>query len=308
MTYDLIIIGADAAGLTAAIYAGRKKINALVLTEKVGGQSVYTDNIENYPGFLEISGLELVARIKKQVQKFGVPIEEGEKVVSIEKKDDRFIIQTDEASHYETRAIVIATGGRWRKLNVPGEEQFIGKGVSFCAICDAPFYKGKDVAVVGGGNTAFESACDLLKYANKIYLLQHRDKFIGDKDRQEKLEISGKVEFLTSAETREIKGRNFVESLVYEDLTTGEMKELKVGGIFINIGQVPNSSFAEGLLELNDRKEIVIDKATNQTSLSGIFAAGDVSDIKYKQSVIAAAEGTKAALSACDYLKRIKDK
>lgn len=296
MIYDLIIIGGDAAGLTAGIYAGRKKVNALILTKKSGGQSLLTDSIENYPGFLKISGLELIGKLKEQVQKFGVPTEEKE-VTDISGEINNFVVKTNDGD-YNTKTIIIASGSRWRPLNVPGEKEFMGKGVSICTICDAPFFSGKDVAVIGGGNSALESANDLLKYAKKIYVLQHKEEFVGDSILLDKLKKEKKIEFFTNAETREIKGSKFAESLVYENLKTKEKNELKVSGIFINIGRIPNSSFAEGFVELNEYKEIVIDPKTNATSVSGVFAAGDVTDIKYKQFVVAAAEGAKAALSA----------
>jgi len=305
MVYDLIIIGADSAGLTAGIYAGRKKMNTLTLTKKIGGQSLLTDNIENYPGFLRVSGVGLVSNMKKQVEKYGIPIKENEEVVEILKKDDKFLVKTSKEEH-ETSTVIIATGQHWKELKVPGEKEFIGRGVSTCAICDAPFYDGKEVAIVGGGNSAFDSAYDLLKYANKIYIVHHSEKFKGDKIMHEKLLQSGKVEFLTLAETKEIKGDKFVESLVYEDLSASgglasNKKELKVSGVFINIGQIPNSSFTENFLKLNEYKEIITDKH-GVTSVPGVFAAGDVTDVKYKQNIIAAAAGAKAALSAYGYL------
>ena len=298
--YDLIIIGADAAGLTAGIYAGRKKVNALILSKKIGGQSMLTDSMENYPGFLKISGLELVGRLKEQVDKFEVPIKE-EEVFSVSGDAGNFSVKTKNGE-YAAKKIIIATGSKWRPLNVPGEEKFMGKGVSVCTICDAPFYSGKDVAVIGGGNSALESAFDLLKYANKIYILQHREKFIGDEILFEKLKKESKVELLTSAEIKEIKGDKFVEGLVYEDLKEGKTKMLNVNGVFVNIGRIPNTSFLGGFVELNEYGEIVIDFKTNKTSRPGVYATGDVTDTKYKQFVVAAAEGAKAALSATDSL------
>ena len=299
--YDLIIVGADAAGLTAGIYAGRKKVDALILSQKIGGQSLFTDSMENYPGFLKISGMELIGRLSEQVKKFEVPIKE-EEVLSVSGDIGDFSVKT-QGGEYKAPKIIIATGSGWRPLNIPGEEKFMGKGVSVCAICDAPFYSGKDVAVVGGGNSAFESALDLLKYAGKIYILQHREKFVGDAVPFEKLKKEKSVVFITSAETKEIKGDKFVEGLLYEDLKTGETKELKVSGVFVNIGRIPNTSFLKDFVDLNERGEIVIDSKTNTTSRPGIFAAGDVTDVKFKQFVIAAAEGAKAVLSATDSLE-----
>jgi len=302
MVHDLIIVGGDSAGLSAGIYAGRKKMKALILAKKIGGQSFFADSVENYPGFLEISGQDLISRMKEQVEKFGVPIQE-EEVVSISKNQQLFLVKIKNGE-FRARAVVIASGSHWKTLDVPGERGFIGKGVSVCAICDAPFFGGKDVAVIGGGNAAFESAYSLLKYASKVYIVQHADKFIGDQALRDKLEKSGKVQFLANAETKEIKGDKTVDSLIYEDLKTGKMVELKVGGVFINIGRLPNSSFVGDFLELNRRGEIVIDHQTNAASVPGIFAAGDVTDIKYKQLIVAAAEGAKAALSAYEYLSR----
>jgi thioredoxin-disulfide reductase len=310
MIYDLIIIGADAAGLSAGIYAGRKKLNTIILTKKLGGQSLLTDNIENYPGFLEISGVELVSKMKKQVEKFGVPIKEGEEVLEIRFHTASavnrisFVVKTKEKEH-RAKSDLVATGMRRRPLNVPVENEFMGKGVSVCTICDAPFFVGKDVAVIGGGNSAFESAYDLLKYADKIYLLQHNDKFKADKALYERVKQSNRVEFLTNAEIQEIKGLKMVEEMVYEDIKSGQTKKLKVSGVFINIGQIPNSSFVENFLELNEYKEIVIDLKTNASSVPGVFAAGDVTEVKYKQSIVAAAEGVKAALSAFEYLRNL---
>lgn len=305
MIYDLIIIGADAAGLSAGIYAGREKLKTLILTKKLGGQSFYTDHIENYPGFLKISGTELILKMTEQAEKFGLVIKEGEEVLSIKKTGGYFLAETKN-DRYETKSIIVASGRHWRELNVPGEKEFVSRGVSVCSICDAPFFAGKNVAVVGGGNSALESALGLSKYANKIYLLQHRKKFKGDKAAQNKLKESGRVEFLTNAETREIRGDKFVSALVYEDLASGEKRELKVDGVFINIGQVPNSSFVEGFLKLNSQKEIVVNLQNNAASVKGVFAAGDVTNIRFKQSVIAAAEGVKAALSASEFLRDLR--
>ncbi len=303
--YEVIIIGADTAGLTAGIYAGRKKMDALILTKRLHGQSVYANSVQNFPGFISISGLELVSNIRKQVENLGVPIKNDSEALSIEKKGENFEIRTDNGS-FAAKTVIIATGRRPKPLGVKDEARFLGKGISVCALCDAPFYKDKEVAVIGGGNSAFNSAYDLLVYAKKIHLLQHRDKFIGDEVLYEQLKNSGKVEFLTGVEVREIKGGRFVEGLVYEDLKTGEMKELAVTGIFVNIGQAPNSAFVEGVVEMNKYKEIVVDPKTNATSVPGIFAAGDVTDIRYKQFIIAAADGTKALLSAFEYLRNFK--
>ena len=302
MVYDLIILGSGSAGLTAAIYASRKKLNTLILTKQIGGQSLNASEIENFPGFLKISGAELIEKIKEQVAKYGVKIKDGVTINGIEKKDAIFSVKTGENKIFESKAIIIALGKTPKKLEVPGAQKFEGRGVSFCTICDAPLFAGKNTAVIGGGNAALKSAMDLLAYSPKIYILQHSDKFIGDEITVEKLKASGKVELLTNAETLEIKGNDFVEGFVYKDLITGERKELAIGGVFVNIGQIPNTDFLKGFLALNREGEIIIDPRTTQTSVDGIFAAGDVADLPYKQCVIAAAEGAKSALSAHEYL------
>ncbi|OHA13382.1 MAG: hypothetical protein A2909_01780 [Candidatus Tagabacteria bacterium RIFCSPLOWO2_01_FULL_39_11] len=302
MTYDLIIIGGASAGLTSAIYSARKKLNTLVLTEKIGGQSLLTDNIENYPGFKIISGQDLVGKMEDQVKSLGVEIKEGINVKGIAKKDSVFEINAGNGEIFQAKSIIIAAGKRPRRLNAPGEKEFTGKGVSYCSTCDAPLFAGKNVAVVGGGNAGLESAVDLAGYADKIYVLEFAEKISGDESTQEKLRETKKVEFIANAEIKEIKGNVFVENLIYEDRVSKEEKELKVGGVFVNIGQIPNTDFVKGFVELNKWGEIVIDHKTSQTSVEGIFAAGDATDTPYKQCVIAAGEGAKAALSAYNYL------
>jgi len=306
MNYDLAIIGAASAGLTAGIYAGRKKINTVILSKEVGGQALLTDTIENFPGFDSISGKELASRERAQAEKFGVEIKEGVEVESMEKNGDDFLIKIKGGDSIGAKAVIIATGKNPRRLGVPGEKEFENKGVSFCSICDAPLYGGKDVAVVGGGNSGLESAMDLTKYANKIYVLEFGGKIMGDESTRERLAQTGKVEFVTNVEVLEIKGSVLVEKIAYRDRKTGEVKELSVGGVFVNIGWVPATGFlsSEGkdFVKLNDRGEVVIDHRTTETSVKGAYAAGDVSDVKYKQCVIAAGEGAKAALSAHEYL------
>ena len=304
MIFDLIIVGADSAGLTAGIYAGRKKMNAVILSKQIGGQSLYAARIENYPGIQSVSGTNLVSAIKKQVERHGIAIKDDTEIISVAKEGDVFSLKDSRGNIYGAKTLIIASGGSPKLLGIKGEKEFMGKGVSVCATCDAPFYDNKTAAIIGGGNSAFDSAYDLLQYAQKIYLLRHRDKFIGDELVYEFLKRSGKVEFIICAETQEIKGGQFVDSLTYKDLKTGEDNELKVNGVFVNIGQVPNSNFMEGLLELNKYKEIITDARNGSTSQPGIFAAGDVTDGRYKQVILAAADGAKALLSAAEYLRR----
>lgn len=302
MLYDVAIIGGAGAGMTAAIYSARKKLNTVLIAKQVGGQCVLTNNIENYPGFEKISGIELMNKMRKQVEKYGVLIEEGEEVKSIEKKDGHFLIKLKDNESIGTKTIIVATGKNPRRLGIPGEKEFEGKGVVFCSICDAPLFAGKDVVVAGGGNSGLHTALDLLNYADNIYVLGSRPKIIGDEILQEKLIKSGKVKFFTDARIVEIKGGTFVEKIIYQDKKTERIKEISAQGIFVSAGWSPATSFLDGFLDLNDKGEIIINPKTNETSASGVFAAGDCTDIKYKQIIIAAGEGAKAALSAYNYL------
>lgn len=306
MVYDLIIVGGASAGLSAAIYAARKKLNFILLTDKVGGQSLLTDSIENYPGFASISGPELVKKMEEQALALGAEIREKKLVKAIRKADKIFEIQTHDNEKYQTKTIIVASGKHPRPLNVPGEKELTGKGVSYCSTCDAPLFQNVPVAVIGGGNSGLESANDSAPYASRIYVLEFGPKIIGDEGTQEKLKSTSKVEFIANAQVLKIFGEKFVDGLIYKDRISGEEKELKVKGIFVNVGQIPSSKFVEGFLELNQQGEIVIDHKTNQASVEGIFAAGDVADIKYKQCVVAAAEGAKSALSAYSYLQGLK--
>ena len=301
--YDLVIIGGATSGLTAGIYAARKKLNAVILTKEIGGQNLQTENIENFPGFEKISGPELTEKMKKQVQNYGLQIKSGTEVKSISKIDDFFEIVTNTPDKIKTKSIIIATGKKHKKLSIPGEKKFENKGVVYCSICDAPLFGGKDVVVAGSGNSGLGSAFDLLKYANKIYIIGRAEKVKGDEFLQEKLKKYDKVVFITSADVKEIKGSDFVEEVVYLDKKSGKEKSLKAQGVFVNIGWLPSSSFLKNFVKLNEYGEIIVDPKTNETSIKGVFAAGDVTDVKYKQCVIAAGEGAKAALSAYDYLK-----
>jgi len=295
-TYNIVIIGVGPAGLSSAIYAARKKLKILILTDQTGGQALLTSSIENYAGIRSISGADLISAMKEQVENYGVKIIEGVKVKEILQNAGGFEVKSQENS-YKTKTVLIATGKTPRKLHVPGEKELEGMGISFCSICDAPLYGGKDVAVVGGGNAGLDAAFDLTKYANKIYILEFSDKLLGDEATQEKLRKDDKVVFILNAETKEIKGKDKVEELTYKDRKTGETHRLQVGGVFEAIGSIPSTDFVKDVLKLNEKNEIVIRPETNATSIDGIFAAGDVTDIPFKQDIISAGEGAKAALS-----------
>jgi len=303
MVYDLIIIGGGPAGITAGIYAARKKINTLLVTKEFGGQVNKGHEIMNYPGITMTMGVDLMKKFVEHLKNFDIEIKEGKNVREIQRAVQEFNIILENGEQFQGRAIIIASGKNPRPLKVPGEEKFVGKGVTYCSICDTPLFKGKDVAVIGGGNAGLDAAMDLTKYANKIYVLEFMEKMLGDESTQEKLRASGKVEMITNVATKEFKGDKLLESLVYEDKKSGEMKELKVQGVFVEIGYVPSSGFIKDLVEFNKAGEIIINPQGNNTKTPGVFAAGDVTDIPYKQIVIACAEGAKAALSAYNYLQ-----
>ncbi len=301
MIYDVIIIGGGPAGITAGIYAARKKLKTLLITKEWGGQVTKAIEIENWPGIKKISGMDLMKQMTEHLKNFEIEIKENKEVIDLDKNGDNFIINDGEEK-YEARTVVIATGKIPRSLNIPGEDQFKGKGVSICSTCDAPMFKDKDVAVIGGGNAGFGVALDMIKYAKKVYILEFFEEMKGDPITKEKLAQSGIVEFITNVSVKEIKGTKFVESLVYEDRKTGEDSEINVGGVFISVGMSAKVGFAEKWVELNKVGEIVIDK-NNNTKTPGLFAAGDITDIKYEQITIACGEGAKAMLAATDYLK-----
>jgi len=300
MVYDLIIIGGGPAGITAGIYAARKKLKTLLITKEWGGQITKASEVQNWPGIKNISGLDLIKQMTEHLKSYEIEIKENREVIDLDKKDDIFLVR-DNDEQYRAKAVIIASGKIPRTLNIPGEEKFKGKGVSICATCDAPLFKDKTVAVIGGGNVGFGVAMDLLKYVKKIYILEFFEEMKGDPLTKEKLTQTKKVEFITNAAVKEIKGDKFVKSLVYEDRKTSEDHEIQVEGVFISVGMMAKAEFATKLVELNKIGEIVIDK-DNYTKTAGLFAAGDITDIKYEQIVIAAGEGAKAALAATDYL------
>jgi len=310
MSYDLIIIGGGPAGITAAIYAGRQKLNILLITKEFGGQIARKAvMIENYPGFEEISGLELIQRFEKHLRKQKIDIER-DAVKEVKKVNQKFIVITQSKNKFESKTVIIASGADPRPLEIPGEKEFLGRGVSYCTVCDAPLFSNKTVAVIGGGNAGFEATIALSSWAKKIYILEYGEKINADLENQERVEKTGKVEIITNAQIKEIKGEKFVNSLIYLDRKTGKKNNLGVEGVFIEIGSQPATSFVKDLVRfnhlINRLDEIEIDSRNCQTTTPGLFAAGDVSDVKYKQIVIAAGEGAKAALSAYDYLQKQK--
>lgn len=300
--YDLIIVGAGPAGITAGIYAARKKLNFLVMTKDIGGQAGISADIENYTGYQYIAGPDLVKKFKDHMDEFKMEVKEGEEVVRVEKINGTFRVKTDTET-YESKTLIIVTGAKPRTLNVPGEGKFKNRGVTYCATCDAPLFANMDVAVIGGGNSALDATLQLIKIANRIYLININPSFRGDEVMIEKVEKSDKVITLYNTKTLEILGDKMVSGIRLEK--DGEQKILNVQGVFVEIGYVANSDLVANLVELNKRGEVVVDKHC-KTNLPGIFAAGDVSNAPYKQIVVAAGDGAKTTLSAYEYLSKLR--
>ena len=299
--YDLIIIGAGPAGITAAVYAARKKIDTLVVTKDIGGQAALSGDIQNYTGYQFISGPELAEKFEEHMRKFNFDIRENEEVTKLDAKQNNFLIKTDKNS-YRAKAVIVASGKKSRELGVSGEKKFKNKGLVYCATCDAPLFSGDDVAVIGGGNSALDAALQLMKIANHVYVINITDHLNGDEIMQEKIKKSKKVSILYNSQVIEILGDDFVNSIKIEKDKKEET--LAVQGIFVEIGLIPNSNFA---VDLNKTKsgEIKVNNK-NITNIPGIFAAGDVTDVFEKQIIIAAGEGAKAALSVFHYLSSRK--
>ncbi len=304
--YDLIIIGGGPAGITAGIYAARQKLNILLITKEFGGQiAKKAVAIENYPGFEKISGMELIQKFEKQLRKQKIDIER-DGVIKVKKIGDHFLVITKSKNRFESKAVIVASGADPRALKVEGEKKFLGKGLSYCVTCDGPLFEGKNVAIIGGGNSAFEAALFLAKIAKKIYILEYGKEVKADFENQEKVKKTGKVEIITQAAVKEIKGEKFVNSLTYEDRVRGQEITLEVEGVFVEIGNQPATSFIKDLVDFNERDEIIIDLATCQTKTPGLFAAGDVTQIFPKQIVVAAGEGVKAVVNAFKYINGLK--
>ncbi|MEI7903959.1 MAG: FAD-dependent oxidoreductase [Candidatus Firestonebacteria bacterium] len=299
--FDLVIIGGGPAGITAAVYAARKKLDFLLITADIGGQAPWSGDIANYTGYNFVTGPELVSKFEEHLKQFPVNIKEGEFARSIDKKGDIFEIWTSRGA-YEAKSVIIATGKRSRELNVPGEKEFKNKGLAYCATCDGPLFAGKDTAVIGGGNSALDAALQLVRYCTKVYIINNTERLGGDTVMKEQAEKAGNLEVLNSSKVLEVLGGKVVSGLKIEKVKDGntEIVELKVQGVFVEIGLLPNSEFA-ALAGKNSAGEIVVN-ADCATGIPGIFAAGDVTNVAEKQIIIAAGEGAKAALAAFKYL------
>jgi thioredoxin-disulfide reductase len=300
---DLVIIGAGPSGLTAALYCKRKGLSFKIISDSIGGQMSKTDNVENYPGYISLTGPELSKKMREQIESLGVSID-LDRVSKIERSASGFTVKTESGKLYDSVAIIVASGSHWRELGVPGEKEYINKGVSYCTTCDAPLYMDMDVAVVGGGNSAAEAVLDLMTIATKIYMVV-RSTLKADKISVDKIKASDKVTVYEGYTVENLKGTDFLGSMDIKNRTTGEIVTLKIGGVFVEIGLDPNVSFIKGLVELNDRGEIKVDDFC-RTGTKGIFACGDVTDVPQKQIVVAAGEGAKAAMSAYSYINSLK--
>jgi thioredoxin-disulfide reductase len=299
--YDILIIGGGVAGLTAALYTARKGLSTAVVSENFGGQLVMAEHIQNFPGFSG-SGYDLVAKVKEQAIQVGAAMIAG-KVVKLDKAESKFRLTLSKGDVLEAKAAIIACGKIPRRLGIPGEDKFMGKGVHVCAICDAPLYKDKAAAVIGGGNSAVEAALNLLIYAKQVYLITRTDKCRADDISLKKLCASEKAEWVINHVPVEVLGDKFVNGLVVEDVNSKERRTLKVDGVFIEVGYAVNADIVKHLVKLNENNEIVVD-GNCATSCEGMFAAGDATSTSFKQAIVSAGEGAKAALSAYAYLAK----
>jgi alkyl hydroperoxide reductase subunit F len=298
-TYELIIVGAGPAGITAGVYAARKRMNVLIITGDIGGQTLLSWDIENYLGYQFITGPELVEKFKEHLGQFEVKLREDEKVTSVEKSNDTITIKTEKGD-YTAKTAIIASGRRPRKLGVEGEDKFKNKGITYCATCDAPLFAGMDVAVIGGGNAGLDATLQLIKIAKRIYVIEAKSQLSADRIMIQKAKESGKVTFYTDTKVKRIYGEQLVKGM--EIVTGDKAEDIPVGGIFVEIGSMPASEIVKGV-EKNAGGEIIVN-CSCETNIPGIFAAGDVTNVFAKQIIVACGEGAKAAIAAFDYLNR----
>jgi alkyl hydroperoxide reductase subunit F len=299
--YDLIIVGAGPAGITASIYAARKRMNFLIITKDIGGQAALSSYIENYIGYQFVTGAELIQKFREHLEKFDLLIKEGETVNLVEKENKVVKVKT-EKDEYRAKTVIVASGRIPKKLKVKGEDEFKNKGVTYCATCDGPLFSDLDVAVIGGGNSALDAVLQLIKIARKIYLIDIAQELKADPVMIEKAKESGKVIFYLNTSVVEIYGDKFVKGIKIK--RDGILEDLSVEGIFIEIGSNPVSEFVKDV-EKNKSGEIVVN-CKCETNIPGIFAAGDVTNVPAKQIIVACGEGAKATLSAFEYISRIK--
>ena len=303
--YDLIVVGGGPAGLNTALYAKRKGLQVGIIARDIGGQVMDTSSVENYLGFTSLSGEELMKKFINHVNQLNVPILEYEELEAVNVKDNSSMreVVLKGGQKFNTYSVVIATGSKPRKLGVPGEKEYAGKGVCYCAICDGPLFAGEEVIVAGGGNSAVEAAIDLAKIVKKVTIV-HRSQFRADQILIDQLSKLDNVEVKLQTQILEVQGDKFMTGVKVKDKESGEEFFVEGAGLFVEIGYLPNSEIFSDLLELNERKEIVVDRY-GKTSVEGIYAAGDVTDTPYKQIIMAAGDGAKCALAVNDYLNTV---
>ncbi|MFA6414986.1 MAG: FAD-dependent oxidoreductase [Candidatus Paceibacterota bacterium] len=294
---DLIIIGGGPAGVAAAVYAARKRLKSVLITEEIGGQSTVSEGIENWIGSPKVHGTELAKMFKTHLEAVKgdmVELALGERVVSLAKIDGGFTAKTKSGKEFTAKAVLIASGAGRRKLDAPGAAKFENKGVTYCASCDGPLFSGMDVAVVGGGNAGFETALQLLAYAKSVTLLHRHKEFKADAITVEKAKAHPNMRILVHVEPTEVTGEQFVTGLKYTDKDSGEVHELAVSGVFVEAGVLPNTDFADGLVEMDAVKRVKVDPRSQRANVDGVWAAGDCTDELYHQNNIAAGDGVKA--------------
>ena len=304
LEFDTVILGGGPAGLSAGIYASRGAVStAIVDINMFGGQPSNYLELENYPGFQIVGGYDLMEKFEEHADKFGVKKSPMQEIQSIDLKSKKIITNENE---FTAKTIIIATGAQPMKLGVPGEKEFVGRGVSYCAVCDGAFYRNKVVAVVGGGNAAVEEAMYLTKFADKVYLVHRRDELRADKIVQERAFKNEKIEFVWNSVVKEIKGENLVDTVVLENVKTHQISNLSVNGVFPYIGIVPNVEHVSGQI-LQDAGGFIVTDETMSTSLEGVFAVGDVRKTPLRQVITAASDGAVGAVYAVKYLETHKE-
>ena len=303
VTYDLVIVGGGPAAMSAAVYAARKMLNCAVITRDFGGQVLETSEIENWLGFQSINARDLVASFVDHVNNFDMTMASNRGVAVITQEGTIFRIATDDGNVYSSRAVVLATGKRHRPLGIPGEKELVGRGVAYCATCDAPFFRDKTVVVVGGGNSAFTTAVDLLKVGAEVIMVNFIEGWQADEALQERVSRDEKAKLFDYHQVLRIEGTTGVEGVVIREREKGYERLLEAEGVFVEIGLLPNSESVKDLVALNDLGEVIID-CSCRTDVEGFFGAGDVTTVPHKQIIISAGEGAKAALSAYEYLMK----
>lgn len=304
--HDLIIIGGGPAGVSAGVYAARKQLTTIFITEAFGGQSIDSPEIQNWIGSPTIAGTDLAIALKTHLETYKdkwVTIVEGTRATKLEKIEGGFQVTDSENKTYTAKTVLIASGGHRRKLEVPGADQFEHKGLTYCASCDGPLFGGADVVVVGGGNAAFETAAQLLAYAKSVTLLNRSDSFKADPSTVETVSKHPNIKIITNADPATVKGEQFVTAFAYTDKNSGDLKELPVTGVFVEIGMIPNTEYAEGVVEMDELKRVIVNAKNQQTNVPGIWAVGDCTDELYHQNNIAAGDGVKALEDIYMYLR-----